>query len=337
MGIVYKAHDSFLDRIVAVKTYRQDVPITEDVKRRFEREVRTASKLNHPNIVVVYDGGLEQGVPYLAMEFVEGPTLAAELARHRRLPLERALYIVRKIADGLAYAHAHGVVHRDLKPANIMVDRAGHAILMDFGLAYAHGKERLTGEGAILGTLAYLSPEQAVGLPTDARTDIYAIGLVLFEMLTGRRAPGDGGTAPLALRDPSERCPPPSRFTPEVPAEMNQIVLRCLERDPARRYASTGDLDAALARLAASLSSGVSAGRVRISAPRGRLATVAAALTVGLALAGTIGWFVSHRPRPGPGRAPSPTGRSGKGSAGSAGRSAHTGSRTDARARRGRR
>ena len=133
------------------------------------------------------------------------------------------------------------------------------------------------------------------------RTDIYAIGLVLFEMLTGRRAPGDGGTAPLALRDPSERCPPPSRFTPEVPAEMNQVVLRCLERDPARRYASTADLDAALARLAASLSSGVSAGRVRISAPRGRLATVAAAIVVALALAGTIGWFVSHRPRPAPG------------------------------------
>src|SRR5260221_13673617 len=120
-------------------------------------------------------------------------------------------------------------------------------------------------------------------------------------MLAGRRGPGDGGTAPLALRDPRERCPPPSRFVPEVPVEMNAIALRCLERDPARRSASPGDVDAALARLAASLSSGVGPGRVRISAPRGRLATMAASSVVAFALAGTIGWWVSHRPRPGPG------------------------------------
>jgi Flp pilus assembly protein TadD/TolB-like protein len=235
------------------------------------------------------------------MEYVEGQSLDDLIQSVGTLSTKQTIALGRHICAGLEAIHTRHIVHRDLKPANIMVDRAGHAILMDFGLAYGHGQERLTGEGAILGTLAYLSPEQAVGLPTDARTDIYAIGLVLFEMLTGRRAPGDGGTAPLALRDPGERCPPPSRFVPEVPAEMNQVVLRCLERDPARRYASTGELDAALARLAASLSSGVSTGRVRLSAPRGRLATVAAAVVVTLALAGTVGWFVSHRPRPGPG------------------------------------
>src|SRR5437667_12075353 len=133
MGVVYKAHDSFLDRTVAVNSYRQDVPITENVKRRFEREVRTASKLVHPNVVMVYDGGLEASVPFLAMEYVEGPTLAAELTRRGRLPTEEALRILAQIADGLAYAHERGVVHRDLKPANILLTTEGQVKIADFG------------------------------------------------------------------------------------------------------------------------------------------------------------------------------------------------------------
>jgi serine/threonine-protein kinase len=301
MGQVYKAIDGSLGKTVALKLVRARSGPQEQTSERFRRELTLAQEVTHPNVCRVYDLGEIDGTLFISMEYVEGQSLDDLIQSVGTLSTKQTIALGRQICAGLEAIHARQIVHRDLKPANIMVDRAGHAILMDFGLAYAHGKERLTGEGAILGTLAYLSPEQAVGLPTDARTDIYAVGLILFEMLTGRRAPGDGGTAPLALRDPSERCPPPSRFTPEVPAEMNQIVLRCLERDPARRYASTADLDAALARLAASLSSGVSAGRVRISAPHGRLATVAAALVVALALAGTIGWFVSHRPRPGPG------------------------------------
>jgi len=301
MGQVYKAIDGTLGKTVALKLVRARSGPQEQTSERFRRELTLAQEVTHPNVCRVYDLGEIDGTLFISMEYVEGQSLDDLIQSVGTLSTKQTVALGRQICAGLDAIHSRQIVHRDLKPANIMVDRAGHAILMDFGLAYAHGKERLTGEGAILGTLAYLSPEQAVGLPTDARTDIFAIGLVLFEMLTGRRAPGDGGTAPLALRDPSERCPPPSRFVPDVPAEMNQIVLRCLERDPARRYASTAELDAALARLAASLSSGVSAGRVRISAPRGRLATVAAAIVVALALAGTIGWFVSHRPRPGPG------------------------------------
>src|SRR5207237_2877761 len=155
---------------------------------------------------------------------------------------KQTIAIGRQICAGLEAIHARQIVHRDLKPANVMIDRFGHAILMDFGLAYHHGRERLTGKGAILGTLAYISPEQAHGQPTDARTDIHAVGLVLFEMLTGRRAPGDGGTAPLALRELAERCPPPSRFAPDIPRELDTIVLRCLEREPSRRYLSASEL-----------------------------------------------------------------------------------------------
>jgi len=298
MGQVYKAIDGSLGKTVALKLVRTRSGPHEQTSERFRRELTLAQEVTHPNVCRVYDLGEIDGTLFISMEYVEGQSLDDLIQSVGTLSTKQTIALGRQICAGLEAIHARKIVHRDLKPANIMVDRAGHAILMDFGLAYGHGQERLTGEGAILGTLAYLSPEQAVGLPTDARTDIYAIGLVLFEMLTGRRAPGDGGTAPLALRDPGERCPPPSRFAPEVPAEMNQIVLRCLERDPARRYASTAELDAALARLAASLSSGVSAGRVRISAPRGRLATAAATIVVTLALAGTIGWFVSHRPRP---------------------------------------
>jgi len=301
MGQVYKAIDGSLGKTVALKLVRARSGPHEQTSERFRRELTLAQEVTHPNVCRVYDLGEIEGTLFISMEFVEGQSLDDLIQSVGHLSTKQTIALGRQICAGLEAIHSRQIVHRDLKPANIMVDRAGHAILMDFGLAYAHGKERLTGEGAILGTLAYLSPEQAVGLTTDARTDIYALGLVLFEMLTGRRAPGDGGTAPLALRDPGERCPPPSRFTPEVPAAMNEVVLRCLERDPARRYASTAELDAALARLAASLSSGVSAGRVRISAPRGRLATVAASLVVALALAGTIGWFVSHRARPGPG------------------------------------
>ena len=304
MGQVYKAIDGTLGKTVALKLVRARSGPQEQTSDRFRRELTLAQEVTHPNVCRVYDLGEIDGTLYISMEYVEGQSLDDLIQSVGTLSTKQTIALGRQICAGLEAIHSRQIVHRDLKPANIMVDRAGHAILMDFGLAYAHGKERLTGEGAILGTLAYLSPEQAVGLPTDARTDIYAIGLVLFEMLTGRRAPGDGGTAPLALRDPSERCPPPSRFVPEVPAEMNAIVLRCLERDPARRYASTGDLDAALARLAASLSSGVSAGRVRI--PRGRTPVVSltAAAVVLAALGGIGGWWKTQQARGAGGKRP---------------------------------
>jgi tetratricopeptide (TPR) repeat protein len=297
MGQVYKAIDGDLGKTVALKLVRAGSGAQEPTLERFRRELTLAREVTHPNVCRVYDLGEIDGMLFISMEYVEGQSLDDLIQSVGTLSTKQTIAIGRQICAGLEAIHTRQIVHRDLKPANVMVDRSGHAIVMDFGLAYHHGHARLTGEGAVLGTLAYITPEQAHGQATDARTDIYAVGLVLFEMLTARRAPGDGGTAPLALRDRGERCPPPSRFAPEVPAELDAIVLRCLERDPARRYASTRELEAALARLAATLSSGVSAGRVRISAPKGGLATAAATGVVVLALAGVAGWWSTHRTR----------------------------------------
>ncbi len=235
MGVVYKAHDSFLDRIVAVKTYRQDVPITDAVKRRFEREVRTASKLNHPNVVVVYDGGLEQDVPYLAMEFVEGPTLADELARHNRLPLDRALYIIRKIAEGLAYAHAHGVIHRDLKPANILLAGGTEPKIADFGVAKLMSSASATALTSAVGTPSYMAPEQIDGSGVDVRSDVFAMGILAYELVTGRQPfVGEGWTAVMfqIMNVEPER---PTAVDASLPAAVDGVLARSLAKDPSKR------------------------------------------------------------------------------------------------------
>lgn len=299
MGQVYKAIDGQLRKTVALKLVRARASGQERTLERFRRELSLAQEVTHPNVCRVYDlGEIEQTV-FISMEYVDGQSLEDLILSVGTLSPKQTIAIGRQMCAGLEAIHGRQIVHRDLKPANMMVDRSGQAILMDFGLAYHNGRDRLTGEGAVLGTLAYISPEQAHGQPTDARTDIYALGLVLFEMLTGRRPPGDGGTAPLALREPGERCPPPSRFSPDVPAGLSAIVLRCLERDPARRYGSARELETALAQLAATLSSGTSAAGLRFAAPPARLATAVAASVAVLALAGAGGWWAAHRARPG--------------------------------------
>jgi tetratricopeptide (TPR) repeat protein/TolB-like protein/tRNA A-37 threonylcarbamoyl transferase component Bud32 len=300
MGQVYKAIDLTLGKTVALKLVRARSGPQEQIMERFRRELTLAREVTHPNVCRVYDLGQIDGALFISMEYVEGQSLDDLIQSVGTLSTKQTIALARQICAGLEAIHFRKIVHRDLKPANIMVDRAGRPILMDFGLAYAHGHDRLTGEGAVLGTLAYLSPEQARGQSTDARTDIYAVGLILYEMLTGRRAPGDGGSAPLALRDSAERCPPPSRFSPDVPAELDGIVLRCLERDPARRFASSLELETALARLAATLSSGVTTGRTRISAPKGRMATVASVVVVVAALVGAAQWWRPSGPHLGP-------------------------------------
>ncbi|HSD10045.1 MAG TPA: serine/threonine-protein kinase [Candidatus Binatia bacterium] len=234
MGVVYKAHDAFLDRIVAVKTYRQDIPITEDLRRRFEREVRTSSKLNHPNVVVVYDGGLEQDVPYLAMEFIEGPTLAAEMNRRGKLPTGEALAMLEEIADGLAYAHARGVVHRDLKPANILLAGGRHPKIADFGVARLMSSQTAVTTTPV-GTPSYMAPEQIEGKPVDARCDVFALAILTYELLTGRQPfAGEGLTAVLYQImnvDPE----PPSQLDPNLPKALDEVVARALAKDPTQR------------------------------------------------------------------------------------------------------
>jgi tetratricopeptide (TPR) repeat protein/tRNA A-37 threonylcarbamoyl transferase component Bud32 len=299
MGHVYKAIDRQLAKTVALKLVRPAAAGQGMARERFRRELALAQAVTHPNVCRVHDLGEIDGALYISMEFVEGQTLDDLIQSVGHLSAKQTVALARQMCAGLQAIHERGIVHRDLKPGNVMVDRSGRPILMDFGLAFHQGHDRLTGAGSVLGTLAYLSPEQSRGRTTDHRSDIYGTGLILFEMLTGRRPPGDESSSPLALREADEPCPPPSRLVSDVPSGLDAIVLRCLEREPGRRFSSAAELEAALAGEAAGLKSGSApAPRARPrafwlargSGPR----TVAATLACILALAAI--WFWRTRP-----------------------------------------
>ena len=297
MAEVYRARDTRLGRTVALKLLRSEFACRGDFRHRFEREARAISALNHPHICSLYDVGEQGGFAYLVMEHVEGETLAQILTRGP-VPVERALEYAIEIADALRTAHSHGTIHRDLKPGNIMIAETGVKVL-DFGLAKlsegaaaADAESTLTETagtraGEILGTVAYMSPEQAEGKPLDARTDVFSLGIVLYEMLCGQRPfKGDSHISTLAaiLRETPET---PRRARPEIPPELEQIVLRCLEKRPEDRYGSADDVHTALQSCQHSLS-----GRTG-EIPWRRPAVIVAVLAVTLA-AGALGtrWFV---------------------------------------------
>jgi eukaryotic-like serine/threonine-protein kinase len=262
MGEVYKARDTRLDRTVAVKVLPQHLSSSAEVRQRFEREAKTISQLSHPHICALYDVGREGETEYLVMELLEGETLADRLLRGA-LPLEQTLQNGVEIASALQAAHRQGIVHRDLKPGNIMLTRAG-VKLLDFGLARAVSPERhaaalsalpteekpLTAEGAILGTLQYMAPEQLEGKETDARTDIFALGTVLYEMATGRRA--FSGASQASLIGAILHTDPPviSALQAMAPPALDRIVKTCLAKDPEDRWRSAGDVGKQLAWIA---------------------------------------------------------------------------------------
>jgi eukaryotic-like serine/threonine-protein kinase len=269
MGIVYRAHDTRLDRSVAIKVLPPDRVADPERERRFVQEAKAASALNHPNIVTIHEIQSAGGVLFIAMEHVEGSTLADRMGR-RGLPLRELLRVAVQIADALAAAHARGIVHRDLKPGNVMVTPDGHVKVLDFGLAKLveppapdgqstmTAAERLhTMEGRIVGTPAYMSPEQALGQPVDARSDVFAFGSVLYEMATGQRAfPGENTIATLSRLIDAE--PPPARtIRGEVPRDLERVIELCLKKDPARRLQSIADVKLQLEALAQEWDSGV--------------------------------------------------------------------------------
>jgi serine/threonine-protein kinase len=253
MGEVLKALDRRLGRTVALKLIRPGLATRGSALLRFRRELDLAQKVRHPNVCRLHDLGEVGGVLYISMEYIDGQTLDDLIRTMGRLSPLQTASLGRQLCAGLEAVHHEGIVHRDLKPSNVMVDRNGHALVMDFGMAYHPDAEKLTRAGMVVGTLAYVSPEQARGTPTDARSDVYALGLLLYEMLTGRRPPGDGAPLPLALRGPDEPCPPPSQFAPEVPASLDATVLRCLGREASARP-TVAEVGESLARASDELS-----------------------------------------------------------------------------------
>jgi eukaryotic-like serine/threonine-protein kinase len=266
MGTVYRAVDTRLGRPVAVKVIRGEAAISVESRKRFMQEARAASGLNHPHIITIYDIGQDDGVDFIAMEYVPGQSLARLIGRPGTT-LDDTLTHAIQIADALSAAHAAGIVHRDLKPANIMVSDKGSVKVLDFGLAKlttSHAnlsaedlastetqisREPLTERGAVLGTTPYMSPEQAEGKPADARSDVFSFGAVLYEMATGRRA-FDGETKMATLAAILEREPTrPADLNAAVPIDLEKVIARCLRKDPARRWQSMADLKVALEEL----------------------------------------------------------------------------------------
>ncbi|MEP6994389.1 MAG: serine/threonine-protein kinase, partial [Acidobacteriota bacterium] len=253
MGEVYRARDSRLAREVAIKVLPAATAADPDRRQRFEQEARSASALNHPNILTIYDIGEAEGTTYIAMELVEGKTLR-ELVAAEPLPTKKLLDLAVQIAEGLAKAHGAGIVHRDLKPENVMVSKDGFAKILDFGLAkltepVSQGQSVLptaiaapTEPGTVLGTAGYMSPEQASGQPVDFRSDQFSLGSILYEMATGTKAFQRKTGAETLVAIIREEPEPLSRLAPKAPAPVRWIVERCLAKDPEERYASTKDL-----------------------------------------------------------------------------------------------
>ncbi len=242
MGKVYKAFDKDINENVALKIIRPEIASNTQIIARFQNELKMARKIAHRNVCKMYDLGKDGDTKYISMEFVPGEDLKTTLKRMGPLTIGKAIYVAKQVCEGLAEAHRIGVIHRDLKPRNIMVDREGNTRIMDFGIAASHEVKEITDSRIMLGTPHYMSPEQVSGKPTDQRSDIYSLGVIMFEMVTGQ-VPFDGDTTiSIALKHRSEQPPDPGEINYRIPDAFSQLILKCLEKDKDKRYQSANEV-----------------------------------------------------------------------------------------------
>src|ERR1700726_476486 len=242
MGAVYKAKDRGLGRFVALKVIRPELASNSSILARFKQELLLAHQVTHKNVIRIYDLGDADGVKLITMEFVEGEDLRTLIQEKKKFSPEEAVEITQQICRALEATHGVGVIHRDLKPQNIMRDKSGRILLMDFGLARTVEGEGMTQTGALVGTMEYMSPEQALGKNLDERSDLFTLGLIFYELLTGKMPFAAGSALASLIKRTQERAAPVSDLDRSIPGALSAIVSKCLERDPALRYQSIKDV-----------------------------------------------------------------------------------------------
>jgi len=283
MGVVYRANDPMLNRMVAIKTINTEEAGHEgmaEYEARFYTEAKAAGGLNHPNIIIIYDIGKSGHLVYMAMEYIEGQELREMLTDGKPIPVAKAVDFAAQVGEGLAYAHQHQVVHRDIKPANIMITPDGRAKIADFGIARMRSSETRTQTGVILGSPKYISPEQVVGKRADHRSDIFSLGVILYECITGATPFNGEGLSALMYQITNHDPAPPSSSNPQVPVMLDYIVAKVLAKSPEARYQSAADFANDLRECKAQIEtgqSGASAGLVTTKPPLVPVAAVAPA------------------------------------------------------------
>jgi len=265
MGKVYRVYDRKLQEEGAIKVVRPEISADRKTIERFKNELKVARKIAGPNVCRMYDLGEDNGLCFIAMEYVPGEDLKSFIRRSGHLTSSKAVAIAMQVCQGLSEAHRFGVVHRDLKSSNIMIDREGNARIMDFGIAHTFESKEITGLGIIIGTAEYMSPEQARGQKVDQRTDLYALGIILYEMVTGRVPFEDEITLNILRKHEIEQPRPPKNLNPEVTDSLNRVILKCLEKSTERRYQAAGDL---LRDLTAVETTSVKVGKTRVRTER---------------------------------------------------------------------